>query len=193
MKGNRLLYVSLLVSKAIRALIFLGLAVVAIMFIHWHIDKNYYKSVQVSVRNGGVNISEGKTETAETMPEQPNNSGKTVYLNDLTPFSGYLIFFQICVTLILSYFITQEVIRILKSVQGLQPFNIANIKSFRRIGYLCLFITLLNSLHFLITNQTSFISFSINFTLLIFMLVTFILAEIFKEGQKLYEQDKLTI
>ncbi len=193
MKKNKLLYLALLVSKVIRVLIFLGLALLLIIFIHWHIDKDYYKAVQISVDNGSLFISESKTETADPVPHLSSNSGKRVYLNDLNPFSIYFTFLQICVTLVLSFFIAREVIRILKSVHESQPFNAGNITSFQRIGYLCLSLTALNSLRFLITNQTSFKSFSINYTLFIFMLITFILAEIFREGQKLYEQDKLTI
>ncbi len=200
MKRNPLLYLALLFSKAIRVVLFLGLVLLVIIFIHWHLNPGYYKSVQVAVDNGSIFFFEGKTETAKPVPHLPNNSylpggvsGKRVYLNDLNPFSFYFTFFQLFLSILLSYFIMQEVIRLLKSVQESQPFNAANIRSFRRLGYLCLSITVLNSLHFLYTNQTSFVSFSINYTLLIFMLITFILAEIFREGQKLYEQEKLTI
>ena len=143
---------------------------------------------------------EGKTDIYEKMPPVTNHSyvpggvsGKQVYLNDLKPFSIYFTFFQLILSVIFSYLIVQEVIRILKLVQEFQPFNAANIKSFQRLGYLCLSILVLNSFHFLNTNKTSFISFGISYSLLIFMLVAFILAEIFREGQKLYEQEKLTI
>ncbi len=193
MQKNKLLFLALLVSKAIRVLIFLGLALLLIIFIHWHIDRDYYKAVQISVDNGSLFISEGKTETAQPVPQLLSNSSKRVYLNDLNPFSIYFTFLQICVTLVLSYFIVREVIRILKSVQELQPFNTGNITSFRRIGYLCFSVAALNCFRFLIAKQTLSVTFSVDYVLLIFMLITFILAEIFSEGQKLYEQDKLTI
>jgi hypothetical protein len=171
----------------------LGLILLLTIVIHWHFDPDYYKSVLITVNNGSVNFLEGNTATSNQVPHLPGNAGKTVYLNNLHPFSIYFICLQILGTLVLGYLIVQELIRILRAVQKARPFIHANVTSFRRLGYLCLSIIVLNSLHFLRTDQTSFISFSINYTLLIFMLIAFILAEVFSEGQKLYEQEKLTI
>jgi len=200
MKRNKLLYLTLLLSRAIRVILMAGLVLLVIVFIHWHLNPDHYKSVQLTVDNGSISFFEGKTEAAKPVPSLTNDpflpggvSGKRAFLNDLKPFSIYFTFFQLVLSLILSYYIFREVITILKSVQVFQPFIAANISSFQRIGYLCLSILALNSFHFLHTNQTSFISFSINYSLLIVVLITFILAEIFKEGQNLYEQDKLTI
>jgi hypothetical protein len=189
MERNTLLYVALLVSKAARIVIIVALALFVIVLIHWHLDSGSYKGVRVSVDNGSVIFTEGKTDISRPS----NTTGSWIYLNDLNSFSRYFVLLQIFVTLVLSYFIVREVIRILVSVQQLQPFNTGNIKSFRRIGYLCLSIATLNCLRFVITDKTSTMSFSVDFTLLIVTLITFILAEIFKEGQKLYEQEKLTI
>jgi hypothetical protein len=191
MKRNTLLYLALLLSKSIRAFLILGLVLLIVVFIHWHWDRDYYKSVQVSAANGAISFLEGKTDDASSL--KAGVSGKYVYLNDLKPYSVYFTFFQLILSIIVSCFIIREVIRILRSVQKMQPFIEQNIKSFTRIGYLCLSILVLNSLHFIITSRSSFISFSINYTLLICMLITFILAEIFKEGLILYEQEKLTI
>jgi hypothetical protein len=181
--------VALLFSKAIRILIFLGLVLLIIVFIHWLFDQGYYNSVGVSVDNGEVTFSEVKTGTSELS----STDAKWIYLNEINSFSRYFFFLQIVATLLLSHFIVREVIRILRSVQALQPFHSGNVASFRRIGYLCLSITALNCFRVLITGNTFTASFSLDYTLLIFMLITFILAEIFKEGQKLYEQEKLTI
>ncbi len=193
MKRNKLLYLAHVVTKVIRALILLGLVLLVIVFIHWQFNMDDYKSVQVSVDSGSLSISESKTERAEPTLPISKTSGKTVYLNDLNPFSIYFTFLQLVASLVLSYFIAREVIRILKTVQESQPFNAGNITSFRRMGYLCLSIAALNCIRLLIAKQTLSVTFSVDYTLLIFMLITFILAEIFSEGQKLYEQDKLTI
>lgn len=193
MKRNKLLYLALVVTKVIKALILLGLVLLIIVFIHWQFNMDDYKSVQVSVENGSLSISESKAENAAPVPDPSYNSGKRVYLNDLIPFSIYFTLLQLVASLVLSYFIAQQVIRILKSVQEFQPFNAGNITSFQRIGYLCLSIAVVNSFRFLIAKQTLSITFSVDYIMLIFMLITFILAEIFSEGQKLYEQDKLTI
>jgi hypothetical protein len=156
--------------------------------------------VQVALNNGSLYFIEGKTGGAKLTPYVTVNSSlagdesiKRIYLNDLQPFSRYFTFLQLVLSIVLGCFIVGEVIRILKSVQAFEPFNATNVKSFRRIGYFLVAMLVLNSFHFLSTNTTSSISFSINYTLLIFMLIAFILAEIFSEGEKLYEQEKLTI
>lgn len=193
MRRNKLLYLALVVTKVIKALILLGLVLLVILFIHWQFNMDDYKSVQVSVSSGSLSIFESTTGSAEPVPDISKTSGKTVYLNDLNSFSVYFTLLQLVASLVLSYFIARQVIRILKSVQESQPFNAGNITSFRRIGYLCLSIAVVNCFRFLIAKQTLSITFSVDYMLLIFMLITFILAEIFSEGQKLYEQDKLTI
>ncbi len=146
MKRNPLLYLALLLSKIIRVVLLLGLALLVIVFIHWHLNQDYYKSVQVAVDNGSLSFFEGQAETAKPVSPLTNNSylpggisGKRVNLNDLNSFSIYFTFFQIFVSILLSYFIVCEVIRLLKSVLESQPFNAGNIRSFRRLGYLACF------------------------------------------------------
>lgn len=95
--------------------------------------------------------------------------------------------------MILSMLMVQEVRKILKSVQDLETFNSRNVKAFRTLGYLCLAMAALNSVLLLSTNQDAVKNFSVDFNFLYFMLAAFIMAEIFKEGQNLSEQDQLTI
>ncbi len=193
MKRNKLLNVALVVTKAIQALIILVLVILVIAFVHIHFSKDDYKGVQISIQNGNLSMYESKGDNIETAPAPSYTSDKKVYLKDLNLFSFYFTFLQIVFSMALCFLIAQQVIRILKSVQEFQPFAEGNIKAFKRIGYYCLSIAIVNCFRFLITQNSSSITFSIDYFLLIFMLVVFVLAEIFREGLKLYEQDKLTI
>ena len=94
----------------------------------------------------------------------------------------------------------KEFQNIIQSVKRLGSFHLNNIISFRRIGkysilyfILTLFyfgLTFNNSLYF---GQGGFSQTSISFTPLLFALISFILAEIFKEGNKLQQENELTV
>jgi hypothetical protein len=192
MKRNRLLRVALALGKASRILILFGIAVVIFLFIHWKLDPDFYRTVQFTIHDGGITFTE-RISAGEAGHLPGSHREKWFYLNSLTPLSVTYTFVQILLSLVLGYLMVQSMIRILKSTQALQPFHEANINAFRKLGYFCLALLVLNSFRFLATDQASSIRFHINFTLLVFMLASFILAEIFREGQKLYEQEKLTI
>jgi hypothetical protein len=161
--------------------------------------------VLVRVEDGTIAVSVGKPIYSNPLPEQGDvffqDKTKPAYLsnevrfflNELNLVSVYSLFFQTLLSLILSLFMVREVIKILKSVQERQTFTTNNIKSFRLLGYFCLAMVAFNSTHYLVTNHNSFLSFNPSFTLIGFMLAAFIMAEIFKEGQNLSEQDQLTI
>jgi len=204
MNKNLLLYLTLIGSKLVGGLLCLGLALLLSLFVHWHLNPEHYKSVLVMAKDGNIAFTDGKPISYNPLPNQGNVhhpdktnsaylSNKGFYLNELNAFSIYYTFCQTLLSIILSLFMVREVIKVLKSVQDRQTFTINNVKSFRRLGYLCLAMLALNDINYLSTNQDSSLSFSLNFTMVAFMLAAFIMAEIFKEGQYLSEQDQLTI
>jgi hypothetical protein len=203
MNKNLLLDLAIIGSGLIGVTVCIGMCILTGLFIHWHITPESYQSVQVIVKDSSITLSDAEI-GAEIPPPGKiyhkfkigrTNSGleKRFYLNDLGRASLYFTFFQFVLGTILSLLMVQEVVRILKSVQDLETFNSRNVKSFRSLGYLCLAMAALNSLLILTTNQVVIRSFSADFTMLGFMLAAFIMAEIFKEGHKLSEQDQLTI
>jgi len=204
MNKNLLLYLALIGSRLVGGFLCLGLALLLGIFVHWHLNPEHYKSVLVMAKDGTIAFTDGKPISSNPLPDQedvhlPDKTNSAYlsntgyYLNELNAFSVYYIFCQTLLSIILSLFMVREVIRILKSVQERQTFTAINVKSFRLLGYLCLAMLALNSIGYLSTNQDSNLSFSLNFTVLAFMLAAFIMAEIFKEGQNLSEQDQLTI
>jgi hypothetical protein len=78
-------------------------------------------------------------------------------------------------------------------VRVIQTFRKANVKSFRKIGKYFLLIFILTSFSIVIFEQGMFYGFSLSFTPLVLMFVAYILAEIFKEGNDLSEENQLTI
>jgi hypothetical protein len=203
MNKNLLLYLALTGSRLFGCVICITMCILTGLFIHWHITPESYQSVQVIVKDKRITLSQAETVAAKPLPGKDkvkskigriNSDGeKQFYLKDLNPASLYFTFFQLVLAAILSLLMVQEVVRILKSVQELKTFTSRNVKSFRSLGYLCLAMAALNSVLVLSTNQDAIMSFSPDFTLLTCMLAAFIMAEIFKEGHNLSEQDQLTI
>jgi hypothetical protein len=181
-----------LLSKFIRVILLAGIVVVLALFIHWQMNPEDYKAAQIAVEKGDIVVLEGK-EVTEGITPLPDGTGKKVYLRELRPSSAWFNLLQLVLSGLIGYLMIGEVIRILRSVKAWQTFSEANIRSFRRLGYFCLALLVLNCLRILSTGTTSAISFHIDFNLLLFMLTAFILAEIFREGQRLHEQEKLTI
>ena len=99
--------------------------------------------------------------------------------------------------MLMLFFIFREFGKIISSVKALQAFRTENIESFRRIGKYLLVIFLVSGVHFIGTQTAGTSSAKVGFDFdtmpLILMLVAYVLAEIFKEGNRLYEEEQLTV
>ncbi|WP_375436567.1 DUF2975 domain-containing protein [uncultured Hymenobacter sp.] len=205
MKKNPLLYLALVSSRIGGGLLCLALLFVIGCFVHWHLDPAYYKSVQISVEGGSISLYEGETLHSKSVSGRDIVSsgnkaalstascGKRFYVNELASVSVYTSFLQVVLSIILSGLMIREIIKILKSVREERIFTASNVNSFRLLGWLCLAMSALNSIRIMATAQNSTVSFNPGFSLLLFMVAAFIMAEIFKEGYRLSEQDRLTI
>ena len=87
----------------------------------------------------------------------------------------------------------KEFQKVLQSVMSIQTFQIINVQSFRRIGIYILVIFLLTSYDYIVFQQGGFSRVHFSFTLLPLMILAFIMAEIFKEGNLLKTENELTI
>lgn len=204
MKRNQLLFWATAISKLAEIILYVALVISVIVFIHWHLNKEYYNSVEIILKDGRINVSEGKSITGFTKSNRENinpnaeyerthQGEKRYYFSDLNSTSFYFSYLQLILSIILGILMIKEIRKVLKTVKELKTFNDTNIGSFQRLGYYCLAFAAINCVHILATHETRSISFNPSFTMLSFMISAFILAEIFKEGQKLSEIDQLTI
>ena len=83
--------------------------------------------------------------------------------------------------------------KIMESVRSLKTFQNLNVQSFRKIGTYCIAITILNLITYLDLGTFTQQSLYIETTPLIIGLFAFILAEIFKEGNHLMQENELTV
>jgi len=95
--------------------------------------------------------------------------------------------------LILLHLCIKEYQNIIQSVKSFSTFKQKNILSFKRIGkYLLIYfiVTSYTEIHY---NEGGTSTLDFNFTALLLMLTSFIMAEIFKEGSKLQQENDLTV
>ncbi|WP_420577593.1 hypothetical protein [Ekhidna sp.] len=112
----------------------------------------------------------------------------------LSEYNGFFFYSRCIKALIIAgilYRIIQVAIRIIQSISNLDTFRIENVKSFRLMGKLFLIWFALDIISLHPSLSGSIVELSTN--LVFWALICFVLAEIFSEGNKLMEDNKLTI
>ncbi|ALI98824.1 DUF2975 domain-containing protein [Rufibacter tibetensis] len=211
MDKNLLLDIALRGGKTFTRLMLLVLVLYIGVFVHWHIRPEAYKTVVVSPDHNSVRFFKSDGEELPSTDDVankkrtgfnidiPSSIGKEIYLDQeislgsISRFSLYVLSLQFVVGLGLLLLIVRELMNVIRAVQSVQTFHSKSVEAFRKIGFLCLGLALINGFWFLDAEGISRMGFSLKMTPLLFMLGAFIMAEIFKEGNKLYEQDQLTI
>lgn len=103
------------------------------------------------------------------------------------------LFFFSLVKGIVVFLIFSELIKVVQSIKSLQTFTANNIRAFKNIGIYLLIIFVLNIFALSPGEEAYRFSLSIKFYPLIGSLFAFVMAEIFKEGNRLREENELTV
>jgi len=111
----------------------------------------------------------------------------------LTNISLTFNFLQKSILLFLVFLCINEFRKVIKSVKTITTFQQQNVLSFRSIGKYMIFYFLLNSITYYGFEQGNQTGFSLEFTPLIITLFAYILAAIFNEGNRLAEENSLTV
>ena len=95
--------------------------------------------------------------------------------------------------LLIIFLSLKEFRKVIKSVENIRTFQQQNVQVFRTIGKYSVFYFLLSSYSYYGFEQGVQASYNLHLTSLIIALFAYILAEIFKEGNKLAEENSLTV
>ncbi len=198
-----------LVGTVFSVLIISAFVVLTGLFIHFQVKPSAYEGVQVDVKNetfvyqktvreemkgkGGATIKISKSIGLNPGESTPGKRGEKIPLAQVHWYSLYFMYAQMASVLLIFYRITREVLKVISSVRALNTFGAGNVQSFRRIGFMCLLLSLVQWFSFFIAEGHSIVKFSVEVLPLVFMLAAFVMAEIFKEGHELLEQEQLTI
>jgi hypothetical protein len=195
MTKNTLLNIAIVVTRLLKGITIIVAIVLTGLFVYAQIDKETFADQEIVLRANPsvlgfytVASSVWKDDTKDAKYDlKPYTFGKVKAV------SLYLNYFKGLIVMILIFLILRAFETIMLSVKTLNTFSRSNVKLFRQIGIYILFVTILTSYTVLrFENGDQTISY-VSLTPLICMLLAFIMAEIFKEGQSLREENDLTI
>ncbi|MCK0157393.1 DUF2975 domain-containing protein [Cellulophaga sp. F20128] len=190
MTKNKLLNIAILACKGLRILWIFIFTISTLFFIHFQINKDFYKDMEIKFNEpSGFNISSSET----LFTQNSEGDKKSSSIQQITTASLYINYIKFTAVLLFYFLSLKEFQKVIESVKHLKTFQLNNVNSFRRIGKYAFIIFILSSFTFITYQHTATSGFQISFTPLILMLLAFILAEIFKEGNMLRKENDLTI
>jgi len=195
MTKNKLLNVGIITCKLLRLFQIVVFVILVSIFVHFQISPSTYKDVDINTKiNNSSSISFNKSSSYKIHIDgkAPEDSDIFRFIN-LKTRSLYFNFVKLSIILILSFLCVKEFQKVIESVKEIKTFQERNVSSFRRIGKYLLISFILVSYSSFTFQQGGTSSFYISFELLIIALLAYIMAEIFKEGNKLSEENKLTV
>ena len=198
MEKNRLLDSALSICNLFKFLFIIFIVASTVVLVHWHFSPDTYKNVSITIdkkSNAAYTMSDDYSvvEPGKTDQKLNANNKEFIRLTELNHQSMYVHYLQSVGLLVLWLLIIREIKRVIRSVKGLTTFRSSNSGAFRKIGKYCLGIALLSAFKWISLEGHSFFGIYFQFMPLAFAMAAFILAEIFEEGNKLYEAEQLTI
>ncbi len=189
MKKNILLSTAIIVCKTIQITVLLIIATLTVFFIHLQINKDYYKGkeLQSSTKNYNYSVL-SKWKVDQSMEDR-----EVFTLDNIKTVSLYVNYFKYVAILLFVFMAIREFKKIINSVKKVETFGEKNVKSFRRIGIYILLYSLLMSFWSIKFNLGGFKGYGFSVSPFILAIASFILAEIFKEGNQLQQENNLTI
>jgi hypothetical protein len=164
------------------------------LLIHIQVDRDSYNAFDFQINmeespGWGITTKNKWRLDGEVAPEDD----QVFTLDKLTTGSLFILFTKYSIILVLVFLSAKEFQRVVESVKKIQTFKIGNVKSFMRLGKYFFVLFLLFSVSVFDFEQGRISIISIAFLPLVLMLLAFVMAEIFKEGNQLSEDNELTI
>lgn len=172
--------------------IFIAIAAVCItfVFVHIQIQPDFYSgwSANSIIRDSLISYT-----VFERWHQQPSSDYNLLSFNKIKIASLYINYLQLIGILWLTYQTVKEFSYIIKSVSVNETFLETNILSFEKMSKYLLIIFILSSVTVVNAEEANLHSYSLQFTPLILSLSAIVMAKIFKQGNQLLEENKLTI
>lgn len=191
MTRNKLLNTAILICKFICAFYIFMFVLFTALFIHFQISPNSYKGANFDFTTYSFKIDDSWK--VNNVNGDKLEDKDVFILDKISTVSTYIIYLQFSAILVLIFLCTKEFQKIMESVKSLKTFQTNNVISFRKIGKYIFIIFLLTSYTSIQFENGGKSQIQFSFTPLLFMLFAFIMAEIFKEGNKLKVENDLTI
>lgn len=194
MKKNSLLNIAIIICKFFRLFYVVAFIILTGFFIHFQISPSSYKNIDFETKINEYKFSVNTTTTNKILVNGISPDDTEVFTLDKLKFSSlYFNYIKLSIVFLFSFLCIKEFQNVIESVKEIKTFQKRNISSFTRIGNYLLVIFILMSYSSISFEQGGISRLYISFTFLILSLLAYIMAEIFKEGSKLLEENKLTV
>ncbi|WP_026913942.1 DUF2975 domain-containing protein [Christiangramia portivictoriae] len=187
MRKNNLLRVASAVFKICNFVLLFAAVALTIIFIHLQIDREFYADWYINkpVANETITLKKAYGEVEDDPAK--------LYVKNWNKASLYFTYFKFMGVIGITFFAVSEFLKVIHSVRVRKTFGRQNVVSFRRIGIYSIVLSFLSGVSDWDFGNHHVSSVHLDFTYLIIALLAFIFAEIFKEGNQLMEENKLTV
>lgn len=190
MTKNTLLNITIAISRILKISLIVGAVALTGLFVYIQIDNDVFKDQEITLNKES---SIGFTSTSESTFGDVDKDSNLYTIGNLKTISLYVIYFKALIVMVLIYLSITAFEKIMLSVKSLKTFSTSNAKRFRKIGKYILVIIILTNVTILRFESGTLSKISISLTPLLCALLAFVMAEIFKEGHSLKEENDLTI
>ena len=197
MTKNKLLNIAIIICKLSKGFFIFSFIIVTTVFIYFQIDKelvvNKLEDSKISINLEPNHDFAGVSSSTKWKITKTDEDEKVYAFKNIRTASLYILYLQYVGILFFLFLTTREFQKVMLSVRNLETFKKENVLSFKRIGkYIFAFYILIScsSVEF---KEGGYSWFHWSVTPLFFILFAFIMAEIFKEGNVLEEENDLTI
>lgn len=198
MTKNTLLNVAILICKLSRLINIVVFITMTGFFIHFQINPSAYRKIDfnnflIEKHPAGLEFTHVTKSKFSINNEKAPEDSEIYKMDKLTTDSSLFFYLEVTLYLVLSNLCFKEFQNVLESVKNINTFQERNVASFRKIGKYLSVIFILSSYSWLNFKNGDIKSFSFSITLPCLIILSFIMAEIFKEGSRLSEEVNLTV
>ena len=191
MTKNTLLNIAITIARILKGLLIVGAILLTVLLVYTQIDSEVFANREIKISQSSSSFGYSRSDSSTFNDANKDSSPFTI--GKLKTVSTFVFYFKGLLVLALYYMSINAFEKIMLSVKTLKTFNVNNAKLFRRIGQYIIAISILTSYSVMRFESGIQSKLAIEFTPLIVALLAFILAEIFKEGNDLKQENDLTI
>jgi hypothetical protein len=195
MTKNTILNIAILVTRLLKIILIVATIGLTVLFVYAQIDKEAFedKEIVLSANPSFMRVSYIVSNVWKENTKDATYDLKPYTFGKLKTVSLYINYFKGLIVTVLMFLIIRAFETVMLSVKTLNTFSRSNAKRFRQIAIYVGFVTILTSYTVLRFENGEQTMSHLSLTPVIYMLLAFIMAEIFKEGENLREENDLTI
>ena len=195
MTKNTLLNTAVWVTRLLKIILVIAAIGITSLFVYAQIEKDTFAEEEIVLKANPsyLGVSTIVSDVWKDDTEDAKYDSKPYTFGKLKTVSLYINYFKIISVAMLLFLILRAFETIMLSVKTLNTFSSRNAKLFRKIGVYIIVVTILISYTVLRFESGSQTIAHLSLTPVIYMLLAFVMAEIFKEGENLRAENDLTI